>query len=84
MGGAVGLLRVPLRRLVTKVIVRAQIVDTVSILSRYIILLCERMIRPQRGLKDPSCKAEGSSRKALRMVVKCRNCNRFQVRWGQR
>lgn len=52
--------------LLIKALVRCQIVDTVSILSRYVIPLCERVIRPpqDRG-KGLSCKLEGSLRKVM-------------------
>lgn len=51
--------------LLIKALVRCQIVDTVSILSRYVIPLCERVIRPQKRGKGLSCKLEGSLRKVV-------------------
>lgn len=51
--------------LLIKALVRCQIVDTVSTLSRYVIPLCERVIRPQERAKGLSCKLEGSLRKVM-------------------
>lgn len=51
--------------LLIKALVRCQIVDTVSTLSRYVIPLCERVIRPQERAKGLSSKLEGSLRKVM-------------------
>lgn len=72
--------------LLIKALVRCQIVDTVSTLSRYVIPLCERVIRPQERAKGLSCKLEGSLRKVVvgGGAVECRNCNKSQGLGGVR